>query len=66
MSLGEVLKRFKRVLVPELNNGQLVRILRDRYLKPFIAFNKIKGMPFKAAEIDAKVDELVAAPVAQA
>lgn len=64
--LEEIFGRYEHLLVPELNNGQLVRILRDRYLKPFIAFNKIKGMPFKAAEIDAKVDELVAAPVAQA
>ncbi len=64
--LEEIFGRYEHLLVPELNNGQLVRILRDRYLKPFIAFNKIKGMPFKAAEIDAKVDELVAAPVAHA
>lgn len=57
--LLEIFGRFERYLVPELNNGQLVRILRDRFLLPFAPLNKIKGMPFKAAEIESKLDELI-------
>ncbi len=49
--LGEIFSRFTHILVPELNNGQLIRLLRDRYLLPFIALNKIQGQPFKASEI---------------
>ena len=49
--LGDVLSRFGKVLVPELNNGQLIRILRDRYLLPMEGYNKIQGMPFGPAEL---------------
>ena len=49
--LGSILGRFDGYLVPELNKGQLVRILRDRFLLPFTALNKIQGQPFKASEI---------------
>lgn len=63
--LEPIFERFEHLLVPELNNGQLVKILRDRYLKPFISLSKVKGMPFKAAEIEARVDELIGTPVAQ-
>ena len=49
--LGEILSRYKRLVVPELNNGQLVKLLRDRYLLPFEALNKIQGQPFRANEI---------------
>lgn len=57
--LFEICKRFKHVLVPEINNGQLVRILRDRFLLPFIPLNKIQGQPFKRSEINAKIDEIL-------
>ena len=49
--LGEIFGRYKRLVVPELNNGQLVKLLRDRYLLPFEALNKIQGQPFRASEI---------------
>jgi 2-oxoglutarate ferredoxin oxidoreductase subunit alpha len=57
--LGEIIGRYEKVLVPELNNGQLVRVLRDAYEMPFIPFNKIKGMPFRAGEIADKIREMV-------
>jgi len=57
--LGEVLSRFDSFLVPELNNGQLVRILRDRFLLPFEAMNKIQGRPFGPSEIAKKIAEMV-------
>ncbi len=56
--LGEVLARFDQYLVPELNMGQLVRVLRDRFLLPFAALNKVQGRPFKAGEIVAAITDL--------
>ena len=58
-NLGEVMKRYKKVLVPELNYGQLSLLLRARYLIDVIGFNKIAGQPFKIAEIECKIDELL-------
>jgi 2-oxoglutarate/2-oxoacid ferredoxin oxidoreductase subunit alpha len=55
--LSQIFERFDRWIVPELNDGQLVRVLRDRYLLPFKPINKVKGMPFKAAEIEAAIEE---------
>lgn len=49
--LGEILSRYDEVIVPELNAGQLVRILRDRYLLPLRSLTKIQGRPFQAGEI---------------
>ena len=56
--LGAVLARFDQYLVPELNMGQLVRVLRDRFLLPFVALNKVQGRPFKAGEIAAAITDL--------
>src|SRR3989442_7065848 len=50
-NLGDLLKRFDRVLVPEMNNGQLVQLLRAAYLVPAEGLNKVEGKPFKVAEI---------------
>jgi len=49
--LGDVLKGFKKVLVPEVNLGQLVRLLRAEYLVDAVGVNKIQGLPFKVSEI---------------
>ena len=59
-NLGEVLRRYEHVVVPELNLGQLVHILRDRYLVPATGINKIKGLSFKVAEIENGVRALLA------
>ena len=50
-NLGDLLRRFDRILVPELNNGQLVALLRAAYLVPAEGLNKVAGKPFKVAEI---------------
>jgi 2-oxoglutarate ferredoxin oxidoreductase subunit alpha len=50
-NLGEILRRFRTVLVPELNMGQLARLLRAEYLVDAQAITKVQGMPFKANEI---------------
>lgn len=57
-NLGTLLKSFDKVIVPEINNGQLVRILRDRYLLPLIAYNKIQGVPFMKGELVEKIKEV--------
>jgi len=55
--LGPLVKRFKRVLVPEMNNGQLVRILRSELLVEAEGLNKIQGKPFKVSELCAAIEE---------
>ncbi len=50
-NLGDLLKRYDRVLVPEMNSGQLVRLLRAEYLIPAEGLSKVTGKPFKVAEI---------------
>lgn len=54
-----ILKSFPRVLVPEINNGQLLNLLRARYFVPAIRLNKIMGLPFKSAEIEQKIKEIL-------
>jgi len=58
--LGEILARFRRVLVPELNLGQLVRLVRAEYLVPAVGFHKVQGRPFKVSEIVARSERLLA------
>jgi 2-oxoglutarate/2-oxoacid ferredoxin oxidoreductase subunit alpha len=58
-NLGAVLKRYRRVVVPEMNMGQLVWVLRARYLVDAEGYNKIQGKPFKQAEIEAKIEEVL-------
>lgn len=50
-NLGEILFNFEKVLIPEINNGQLVKVIRDKYMVPAIPFNKIKGVPITSAEL---------------
>ena len=57
--LGAVLKRYRKVLVPEMNLGQLVRLIRAEYLVDAIAFGKVQGRPFKVAEIVDRVREIL-------
>ena len=58
-NLGDVLKRYKRVLVPELNMGQLLWVLRAKYLVDAVGLNKIQGRPFKQAELEQKIEEML-------
>jgi 2-oxoglutarate/2-oxoacid ferredoxin oxidoreductase subunit alpha len=55
--LEQIFDRFENWIVPELNDGQLVRVLRDRFLRAFRPINKIRGLPFKASEIEAAIEE---------
>jgi 2-oxoglutarate ferredoxin oxidoreductase subunit alpha len=58
-NLGEVLRRFERVLVAELNGGQLCRLLRAEYLVPAESLAKVEGQPFRIEEIRARIDAVL-------
>ena len=51
-----LLKRFKKVIVPEMNLGQLVRVLRAEFLVDCESLTKMQGKPFKVSEICAKIE----------
>lgn len=57
-NLEALLRRYHHVLVPEMNNGQLVKLIREKYLIPAEGFNKIKGIPFTALELVEKIKTL--------
>ena len=58
-NLGEMLKNYKEVLIPELNNGQLIKIIRDKYFVDAKGFNKIKGVPITRVEMVTAISELL-------
>jgi len=58
-NLGDILKCFKNVLIPEMNLGQLAHLIRAEYLVDLIQLNKIQGLPFKSREILAKAKEIL-------
>ncbi|MBS1978897.1 MAG: 2-oxoacid:acceptor oxidoreductase subunit alpha [Bacteroidetes bacterium] len=58
-NLGEILTRFKRVVVPELNLGQLQWLLQAKYLKPVTGINKMQGKPFKSSELEEKLERML-------
>ncbi len=58
-NLGDVMKRYKKILVPELNMGQLLWLLRAKYLVDAVGLNKIQGRPFKQNEIEVKIEEML-------
>jgi 2-oxoglutarate ferredoxin oxidoreductase subunit alpha len=57
-NLGEVVRRYPRVLVPELNRGHLLRLLRAEFLVDAVGLDKVQGMPFKTFEIEEKIMEM--------
>lgn len=58
-NLGTMLGSYKRVLIPEINNGQLIKIIRDKYLVDAVGFNKIKGTPITRTELVTAIGELL-------
>ena len=56
-NLGELLHSFDKVIVPEMNTGQLKTVLRDQYLVDAKPLNKVSGQPFRIAEIEAAIEE---------
>lgn len=58
-NLGEILYNFDKVLIPEMNSGQLIKIIRDKFLIPAIGLNKVQGLPFAAGEVKNKIIDLL-------
>ncbi|MFD0488800.1 2-oxoacid:acceptor oxidoreductase subunit alpha [Saccharopolyspora spinosporotrichia] len=58
-NLGEVLRRYDRVIVPEMNLGQLAMLLRSRYLVDVISHTKVAGLPFRAEELQNVLTDVV-------
>jgi 2-oxoglutarate/2-oxoacid ferredoxin oxidoreductase subunit alpha len=58
-NLGDIIKNFDKVLIPELNNGQLVKIIRDVYMVDAKAYNKIMGIPFTKTELIDEMKEML-------
>ena len=58
-NLGKILGNYPKILVPEINNGQLVRLLRAKYLIPAIGFNVVKGLPLRAEEIENTINDIL-------
>ncbi len=54
-NLGSILEKFKTIVIPEINNGQLVKIIRSDFLVDAIAYNKIKGVPITQSELETEL-----------
>ena len=58
-NLGDLLRDFDRILVPEMNMGQLKTLLRDQYLVDAKPLSKVAGQPFRIAEIEEAIEEML-------
>ena len=58
-NLGDLLRRYEKVLIPELNLGQLALLIRGKYVIDAVGLNKVKGKPFTVAEISKKINEML-------
>ena len=58
-NLGEIIRNFDHVLIPEINNGQLIKIIRDKYLVDAKGFNKIMGVPITKTELSEAIKKLL-------
>src|SRR5205085_5517383 len=57
---GDVLKRYRTVLIPEVNLGQLLLLIRARHLIDAVGYNRVRGKPFRIGEIEAEADRILA------
>ena len=58
-NLGEVLSRFDKIVIPEMNTGQLATMIRAEFLIDVVSINQIKGLPFKAQDLERRLEELM-------
>lgn len=58
-NLGDILSKYEKILIPEMNNGQLIKIIRDQFLVDAIGHNKIMGVPMTRQELIIKIRELL-------
>ena len=57
-NLGDILRRYERILIPELNTGQLLKVIRAEFLIDAVGLNKVAGEPFKVTEVTEKIMEM--------
>jgi 2-oxoglutarate/2-oxoacid ferredoxin oxidoreductase subunit alpha len=60
-NLGELLHNYDHVLIPEMNSGQLIQLIRAKYLVPAVGYSKVQGMPFTTTELKEKILEMLKA-----
>ena len=58
-NFAEILNQYKKILIPELNLGQLLMLVRSKFLKDAVGFNKVQGRPFIVEELVTKIKELL-------
>jgi 2-oxoglutarate ferredoxin oxidoreductase subunit alpha len=58
-NLGAILRAYDRVVIPEMNLGQLASVIRSRYLVDVIAYNQVRGLPFTSAELETVLEGVV-------
>ncbi|WP_431908995.1 2-oxoacid:acceptor oxidoreductase subunit alpha [Micromonospora carbonacea] len=58
-NLGEVLRSYDRVVIPEMNLGQLAQVIRGKYLVDAIGYNQVRGLPFTATELETMLEEVL-------
>ncbi|WP_020520559.1 2-oxoacid:acceptor oxidoreductase subunit alpha [Catelliglobosispora koreensis] len=58
-NLGEVLKSYDKVVIPEMNLGQLAHVIRARYLIDVVAYNQVRGMPFTSSQLESMLEEVI-------
>ncbi|WCN82156.1 2-oxoacid:acceptor oxidoreductase subunit alpha [Micromonospora sp. LH3U1] len=58
-NLGEVLRSYDKVVIPEMNLGQLAHVIRARYLVDAISYNQVRGLPFTSAELETTLEEVL-------
>jgi 2-oxoglutarate ferredoxin oxidoreductase subunit alpha len=58
-NLGEVLRRFDKVVIPEMNLGQLAHVIRARFLIDVVSYNQVRGMPFTSSQLESMLEEVI-------
>jgi len=59
LNTGEVLKRYERVLVPEINLGQLLQLVRAEFLVDAVGYNRVRGLPLRAGEVEEAIGAML-------
>ncbi len=58
-NLGEIISNYKNILIPEINNGQLIKIIRDKFLVDAKGYNKVMGIPITKGELIDEVKKIL-------
>jgi 2-oxoglutarate ferredoxin oxidoreductase subunit alpha len=58
-NIGEVLRGYDKVVLPEMNLGQLAHVLRARFLIDIVSYNQVRGMPFTSSQLESMLEEVI-------